>query len=217
MNSLASYITNAINNGEPLELEQLDWQAITDNWNRGILGDIIYKLDSIESVKRVKNSIMKLKAYRKISPPESFMNELTTRCTFRIAVMKREQVAMASRTDQPPAEPTTGTDTDQQQAFDVPQYLTEKRAEKMLRKLESTRGYHNRYVLDRTQTPWVVSSMPDWGKVAQIMQEKLSVEMYWDDWGKLIGKTGKALQRALYKSRDTESQSRIVEALSPFK
>lgn len=113
-----------------------------------------------------------------------------------------------------PAEPTTGTDTDQQQAFEVPKYLTETKAEKMLLALEGTQGYSNRKVLDRTQTPWVVSSMPDWGKVAQIMQEKLSVKMYWDDWGKLIGKTGKALQKAYYKSRGTDSQTRIFEVLN---
>lgn len=123
----------------------------------------------------------------------------------------------SSRTDQPPAEPTTGTDTDQQQAFEVPKYLTETKAEKMLLALEDTPGYCNRKVLDRTQTPWVVSSMPDWGKVAQIMQEELSVKMYWDDWGKLIGKTGKALQKAYYKSRGTNSQTRIFEVLNKLK
>lgn len=91
MNTLASYITNAINNGEPLELEQLNWQAITDNWSCDTLCSIIDKLDSIENVKRVENSIMKLKGYGKISPPDRFINELTNRCIFRYAAMEWEQ------------------------------------------------------------------------------------------------------------------------------
>ena len=216
MNTLAAFVVRQINEGKAVSLEQLDWQVITDNWRCGIMIDIINKLNEPMDVERVRDCILSLVGKGQIKPSEFFMNEFITRCDFRIAVMKHN-AAMAGRTDQPPAEPTTGTDTDQQQAFEVPEYLTETKAEKMLLALEGTLGYSNRKVLDRTQTPWVVSSMPDWGKVAQIMQEKLSVEMYWDDWGKLIGKTGKALQKAYYKSRGTDSQTRIFEVLNKLK
>lgn len=216
MNRLAAFVVRQINEGKAIDLEQLDWQVITDNWRCGIMIDIINKLNEVEDVERVRDCILSLEGKGKIKPSEFFMNEFNTRCDFRIAVMKHN-AAMAGRTDQPPAEPTTGTDTDQQQAFEVPEYLTETKAEKMLLALEGTLGYRNRKVLDRTQTPWAVSSMPDWGKAAQIMQEKLSVDMYWDDWGKLIGKTGKALQKAYYKSRGTDSQTRILEVLNKLK
>ena len=216
MNILAAFTVRQINEGKAIDLEQLDWQVITDNWRCGTLVDIIYELNKVEDVERVRDCILSLVRKSQIKPSEVFVNEFVTRCNFHIAVMKHN-AAMADRTDQSPAEPTTGTDTDQQQAFEVPKYLTETQAEKMLLALEGTLGYSNRKVLDRTQTPWVVSSMPDWGKVAQIIQEKLSVEMYWDDWGKLIGKTGKALQKAYYKSRGTNSQTRIFEVLNKLK
>jgi hypothetical protein len=216
MNILAAFTVRQINEGKAIDLEQLDWQVITDNWRCGTLVDIIYELNKVEDVERVRDCILSLVRKSQIKPSEVFVNEFVSRCNFHIAVMK-QSTAMAGRTDQPPAEPTTGTDTDQQQAFEVPEYLTETKAEKMLLALEGTLGYRNRKVLDRTQTPWAVSSMPDWGKVAQIMQEKLSVEMYWDDWGKLIGKTGKALQKAYYKSRGTDSQTRIFEVLNKLK
>ena len=214
MNTLESYITNAINNGEPLELEQLNWQAITDNWSCDTLCSIIDKLDSIENVKRVENSIMKLKGYGKISPPDRFINELTNRCIFRYAAMEWEQRrGVSSSVNNSKAEPTETVEL-ANNTFSIPQYLTESKAEQMLRKLEKTQGFSNKKVLDRTVTPWVVSSMPDWGKAAQIIQGKLSVNMCWDDWAKLIGKTGKALKRAANKSTCTKSQDRIITALN---
>lgn len=216
MNILAAFTVRQINEGKAIDLEQLDWQIITDNWRCGTLVDIIYELNKVEDVERVRDCILSLVRKSQIKPSEVFVNELVSRCNFHIAVMK-QSTAMAGRTDQPPAEPTTGTDTDQQQAFEVPKYLTETKAEKMLLALENTLGYRNRKVLDRTQTPWVVSSLPDWGKAAQVIKQELGVDMSWDDWGKLIGKKGEALRNAYNKSGKTESQDRIQFVLNKLK
>lgn len=101
--------------------------------------------------------------------------------------------------------------------FAIPQYLTENKGDEALKILEDTTGYGNKPVLDRSKTPWVISSMSDWGKAAQIITQKLSVEIRWADWANLIGKKAESLRGAYNKSKNTESQTRISNALNKLK
>ncbi len=91
MNILADFAVRQINEGKAVSLEQLDWRAITDNWNCGTLRTILDKIDSKENWKRVIDCILSLRACNKILPPDSFMNELTNRYIFCEASMEWEK------------------------------------------------------------------------------------------------------------------------------
>ena len=200
--------------------------------------DIIYKLNKVEDVERVRDCILSLVGKGQIKPSEVFVNEFVTRCNFHIAVMK-QSTAMAGRTDQPPAEPTTGTDTDQQHpeppapsieeetatcsekepatAFEIPKFLQSERAEKILKGLESISGANDTQVLDRSKTPWGYSSYKDWGQVAESVTEKLSVRMLWQQWAKLIGVRANTLKTEYHSSKiSTETQQRIKDYIKTF-
>lgn len=87
MNILAAFTVRQINEGKAIDLEQLDWQVITDNWRCGIMIDIINKLNEPMDVERVRDCILSLVGKGQIKPSEFFMNEFNTRCDFRIAVL----------------------------------------------------------------------------------------------------------------------------------
>lgn len=201
----------------------IDWLQVS-NGSVDNLKYIAYALQekagNKQAVEMVECALCQSKIDSKAS--EDYVKRVSALLEYLQKIESRYQQPADSGTDQPAAEPTTGTSTDtsadggtgQPPAFEIPRYLTESKAEQMLQELEKTQGYGNKKVLDRTATPWVVSSMPDWGKAAQIIQDKLSFDMCWDDWAKLIGKTGTALKRATNKSTCTRSQNRISSALN---
>lgn len=209
----------------------IDWLQVS-NGSVDNLKYIAYALQekagNKQAVEMVECALCQSKIDSKAS--EDYVKRVSALLEYLQKIESRYQQPADSRTDQPAAEPTTGTSTEQQYsdtsadggtgqppAFEIPQYLTESKAEQMLQELEKTQGYGNKKVLDRTVTPWVVSSMPDWGKAAQIIQGELSVDMCWNDWARLIGKTGKAIKRAANKSTCTQSQERITKALNKLK
>ena len=91
MNTQAAFVVRQINEGKAVSLEQLNWQAITDNWDCGTLRTILDKIDSKENWKRVIDCILSLSAYNKILLPDSFINELENRYIFCEASMEWEK------------------------------------------------------------------------------------------------------------------------------
>lgn len=215
MNVLAGHTVSQINKGNRVDFDNLDWETITDGWRTDKIESIVGKIKDANTAITMLDCVLSLSASGQIKPPARFVEKCYFLRTWREAVLDSsgKTAAPADR----PAEPIAGAGAGQPQPFEIPQYLTEDKAEKMLQELEKTQGYGNKKVLDRTATPWVISSMPDWGKAAQIIQEKLSVYMCWNDWARLIGKTGKALKRAANKSTCTQSQERITKALNKLK
>lgn len=200
MNLMAKHLSDSLNEGVAVDLDAQDWQKITEGWRFDVMQDIICNIDTPENIKKVMDCLLSLSAKGAIEPPDSFLNKCWGWCTFHSAVLESQQ----------PAEPADNT-------FSIPQYLLSNNAQKMLKALEETKGYKDKPVLDRTCIPWAVSSMPDWGKAAQIMQSKLEFNMCWEDWGKLIGKKGSALKKAYNKAGTTASQGRINTALNQLK
>ena len=112
-------------------------------------------------------------------------------------------------------EPQKGVEKQQNTVFAIPQYLKTDRMERILKALESTEGYDGKPVIDRSCTPWVVSSMPDWGHVAVLSISKIGARMRWADWGKMIGKDKESLKKAYYKSdKNTKSKKRIENVIN---
>ncbi len=108
-----------------------------------------------------------------------------------------------------------GVEKQRNTVFAIPQYLKIDLMEKILKALERTEGYDGKPVIDRSCTPWVVSSMPDWGHVAKTICRKTGLRVFWDDWGKMIGKDKESLKKAYYKSdKETKSKKRIESVIN---
>ena len=111
-------------------------------------------------------------------------------------------------------EPQKGVEKQQNTVFAIPQYLKTDRIERILKALERTEGYDGKPVLDRSCTPWVVSSLPDWGHVAKTICKR-GLKVCWDDWGKMIGKDKESLKKAYYKSdKETKSKKKIESVIN---
>lgn len=112
-------------------------------------------------------------------------------------------------------EPQKGVEKQRNTVFAIPQYLKTDRMERLLKALERTEGYDGKPVIDRSCTPWVVSSMPDWGHVAVLSISKIGARMRWADWGNVIGKDKESLKKAYYKSdKNTKSKKNIESAIN---
>lgn len=190
-----------------VQIEFVHWYGMTNFWDYDTTERICYCVDNGEIAAAIIDCIFVQAGTYRTQPPVKYKR----RCE-----ALKELLTMAIK---PPASGgvVNGGNTTTIDNFAVPQYLTENKGEEALKTLEATTGYGNKPVLDRSKTPWVVSSMSDWGKAAQIITQKLSVEMRWADWANLIGKKAESLRGAYNKSKNTESQTRISNALNKLK
>ena len=102
------------------------------------------------------------------------------------------------------------------QPFEVPEYLTTPQAEKMLRAIESVKGYKGIVVLNRDATPWKVSAHSDWAYVAQELTKRLKLadRVDWQIWANLIGTPRNTLRNASRSAYAAAGSNAILTALN---
>lgn len=102
------------------------------------------------------------------------------------------------------------------QPFEVPECLHTDEAEKMLKTLESVRGYKGKAVLYRGTTPWDVSAKSDWAYVAQELTKRLKLadRVDWLMWAKLIGTPRNTLRNASRSTYAAAGSNAILTALN---
>lgn len=102
------------------------------------------------------------------------------------------------------------------QPFEVPECLHTDEAEKMLKTLESVRGYKGKEVLNRSTTPWNVSAKSDWAYVAQELTKRLKLadRVDWQMWANLIGTPRNTLRNASRSAYAAAGSNAILTALN---
>lgn len=102
------------------------------------------------------------------------------------------------------------------QPFEVPECLHTDEAEKMLKTLESVRGYKGKEVLNRSTTPWDVSAKSDWAYVAQELTKRLKLadRVDWQMWANLIGTPRNTLRNASRSAYAAAGSNAILMALN---
>ena len=98
----------------------------------------------------------------------------------------------------------------------MPECLYTDEAEKMLKTLESVRGYKGKAVLYRGTTPWDVSAKSDWAYVAQELTKRLKLadRVDWLMWAKLIGTPRNTLRNASRSTYAAAGSNAILTALN---
>ena len=87
-----------------------------------------------------------------------------------------------------------------------------------------TTGYKGLPVLDRSVTPWRVSSQTDWGYVAEELTKRLNLtdsgKIEWQMWADLAGKERERLRNAYRDSKASSApagSNAILTALNKLK
>ncbi len=121
--------------------------------------------------------------------------------------------ASADPNGQQPTDRQSGYDV---QPFKVPECIRIDKAEKMLKKLESVRGYKGKEVLNRSTTPWDVSAKSDWAYVAQELTKRLKLadRVDWQMWANLIGTPRNTLRNASRSAYAAAGSNAILTALN---
>lgn len=196
----------------------IDWLQVS-NGSVDNLKYIAYALQekagNKQAVEMVECALYQSKIDSKAS--EDYVKRVSALLEYLQKIESRYQQPADSGTDQPAAEPTTGTSTEQQHpdtsadggrtaaTFTIPQCLQSEQAEKMLSALEKTTGYKGLPVLDRSVTPWRVSSQTDWGYVAEELTKRLNLtdsgKIEWQMWADLAGKERNRLRNAYRDSK----------------
>ena len=153
MNVLAGHTVSQINKGNRVDFDNLDWETITDGWRTDKIESIVGKIKDANTAITMLDCVLSLSASGQIKPPARFVEKCYFLRTWREAVLARGGRTAAT--------------------FTIPQCLQSEQAEKMLSALEKTTGYKGNSVLDRSVTPWRVSSQPDWGYVAEELTKSI--------------------------------------------
>lgn len=113
-------------------------------------------------------------------------------------------------------QPTRGQSGYDVQPFEVPECIRTDEAEKMLKTLESVRGYKGKEVLNRSTTPWNVSAKSDWAYVAQELTKRLKLadRVDWQMWANLIGTPRNTLRNASRSTYAAAGSNAILTALN---
>jgi len=205
MNVLASHTVSQINKGNRVDFDNLDWETITDGWRTDEIESIAYKIEDANTAITMLDCVLSLSASGQIKPPARFLEKCYLLRTWREAVL----ATRGSRTAA---------------TFTIPQCLQSEQAEKMLSALEKTTGYKGNSVLDRSVTPWRVSSQPDWGYVAEELTKRLNLtdngKIDWQMWADLAGKDRERLRNAYRDSKASSApagSNAILTALNKLK
>ncbi len=185
INVLAGHTVSQINKGNRVDFDNLDWETITDGWRTDKIESIVGKIKDANTAITMLDCVLSLSASGQIKPPARFVEKCYLLRTWREAVL-----ASGGRTAA---------------TFTIPQCLQSEQAEKMLSALEKTTGYKGLPVLDRSVTPWRVSSQTDWGYVAEELTKRLNLtdsgKIEWQMWADLAGKERNRLRNAYRDSK----------------
>lgn len=172
-------------------------------WEYGNRLDALLLQFGIDFMQMQRDCGITLHKYRTITDIAPYIGtiELTQRYIDNLATPAQNENADTRLSAE---EPQTTNDTGYKvQPFGIPDSLTTEKAEIMLKALEGCKGYSDTPVLDRSNTPWKVSSHPDWGYVAEQLTRRLELtedgKIKWQMWANLIGVSRNTLRNA-YRS-----------------